>query len=111
MEWKLGLPRLISFVTSPMAIKAYKIISEIDIRDSDSSRNIWKISKVIYIYFDIKLITGLLAATPPSIRLNVLTFPVESLVSKLCAGKYVGAAEVPMHISERKASRCGCFFT
>ena len=58
-----------------------------------------------------KLITGLLAATPPSIRLNFLTLPDESLVSKLWAGKYVGAAEVPMHISESKASKCAWFFT
>ena len=55
--------------------------------------------------------TGLFAATPPSIRLNSLTFPSESVVSKEWAGRYVGAADVAMHISESKASKLGLFFT
>ena len=37
-----------------------------------------------------KLITGLLAATPPSIRLNFLTLPVESLYQNYGQGNMLG---------------------
>jgi len=78
MLWKSELPRLISFDTSPIATKVYSMDNHTRINQKR-----YMILKVIYIYVDIYMsnpFTGLLAATPPSIRLNFLTFPAESLV-------------------------------
>ena len=53
----------------------------------------------IYIYLH-TVLTGLFAATPPSMRSKVRVFPFSSLVVKKCAGRKVGAADVAMQISE-----------
>lgn len=49
------------------------------------------------------LLTGLFAATPPSIRSKERVFPSLSLVVKKCAGRNVGAAEVATQISASRA--------
>lgn len=48
------------------------------------------------------ILTGLLAATPPSMSSKLRLFPL-SLVVKECAGRKVGAADVPIQISEIRA--------
>ena len=58
---------------------------------------------------DLSLVTGLFAAIPPSTRLNSWSFSLW-LVLNWCGGRYVGAADVAMQISDSGAFKYGFSF-